>query len=77
MKKLALLAMSLVPLALAATPTPADACGGAIFQERFIAPKPTPPQLPISAGCSHVTPPIAMTSAEIDPISGQKLGGRI
>lgn len=45
MKKLALLAMSLVPLALAATPAPADACGGAIFQERFIAPKPTPPQL--------------------------------
>lgn len=45
MKKLALLALSLVPVALAAMPTPADACGGAIFQERFIAPKPTPPQL--------------------------------
>ena len=45
MKKIALLVLSLVPLALAAMPTPADACGGAVFQERFIAPKPTPPQL--------------------------------
>lgn len=44
MKKFALLALTL-PLALAAMPTPADACGGAIFQERFIKPKPTPPQL--------------------------------
>lgn len=45
MKKLAFLALSIVPLALAAMPAPADACGGAIYQERFIAPKPTPPQL--------------------------------
>lgn len=45
MKKIALLALTLVPLAFAAMPTPADACGGAIFQERFIKPKLTPPQL--------------------------------
>ena len=45
MKKLALLALALVPVAFAALPAPADACGGAIFQERFVAPKPTPPQL--------------------------------
>jgi len=36
-----------------------------------------PPPAGIASGCSHMIAPNAITSADMDPKSGQMLGGRI